>query len=129
MIHADAHNFQRSVRFVAEPALEYVASSIAEGAIDTFIDGVLHDVGSDCDGLDQEYGDLLAERADPAVSRWRRLEALLGFDPDAAPEDVVRDYENMTERFGTEGVEEAALAHQGAIDQRTPGRPPCGREL
>ena len=113
MVHADTHNFQRSLRFVAEPALEYVPSSTVENAIDSFISSVLQDVGSDCDGLDQEYRDLDAERADPAVSRWRRLEALLGFDPDAAPERLVSDYETMTERFGTDGIEEAALAQQG----------------
>ena len=113
MVHADAHNFQRSLRFLADPTLEYVASSTAERAIDTFIDHVLQDAGSDCDGLDQEYRDLRAERADPIVSRWRRLEAMLGFDPDAAPDNVVADYDAMSERFGTEGVEEAALAQQG----------------
>ena len=113
MVHADAHNLQRSLRFVAEPTLEYVPSTAAENAIDSFIRRVLQDVGSDCDGLDQEYRDLHAERADPSVSRWRRLEALLGFDPDAAPERLVSGYESMAEQFGTEPVEEAALAQQG----------------
>ena len=113
MVHEDAHNLQRSLRFVAEPALKYVASTIAVNAIDSFIRRVLQDAGSDCDGLDKEHRDLLAERADPDVSRWRRLEALLGFDPDSATEGLVADYEAMTERFGTEGIEEAALAQQG----------------
>ena len=113
MVHADVHNFQRSLRFVAEPALNFVASATAETAIDTFIDHVLQDLGSNCDGLDREYRDLCSERADPAVSRWRRLEALLGFDPDAAPESVVSEYEAMSERFDAEGIEEAALALQG----------------
>ena len=112
MVHEDAHNLQRSLRFLANPALEYIASSTAENAIDAFIDDVLQDVGTDCDGLDREYQDLRAERADPSVSRWRRLEALLGFDPDAAPEGVVADFDTMTDRFGTEGIEEAALAQQ-----------------
>ena len=113
MVHADTHNIQRSLRFVAEPTLEYVASPTVERAIDTFIGDVLRDAGSDCDGLDQEYRDLHAERADPVVSRWRRLEALLGFDPDGAPEGVVAGYETMSERFGVESIEEAALAEQG----------------
>ena len=111
MVHANAHNLQRSVRFLADPALQYVASSTAASAIDTFIEHVLQDAGSDCDGLDQEYRDLRAERDDPVVSRWRRLEALLGFDPDTAPERIVAAYDAMSERFGTEGIEEAALAH------------------
>lgn len=113
MVHADAHNLQRTLRFVADPSLEHVAWSTAENAINTFIDHVLQDAGSDCDGLDQEYRHLCVERTDPSVSRWRRLEALLGFDPDAAPASVVSTYEAMTERFGTDGIEEAALAKQG----------------
>ena len=113
MVHEDVHNLQRSLRFDADPALEYVPSSTAEQAIDAFIHHVLQDVRADCDGLDQEYRALCAERADPTVSRWRRLEAMLGFDPDDAPEGVVADYERMSERFGIESVEEAALAQQG----------------
>ncbi len=114
MVHADASNFQRSLRFVAEPALEYVAATTVENAIDAFINCVLQEAGSDCDGLDQEYQDLLAERADPGVTRWRRLEALLGFDPDAAPEGLVSDFEAMIGRYGAQGIEEAALAERGA---------------
>lgn len=55
----------------------------------------------------------MRERVDPGVRRWGRLEALPGFDPDAAPASVVSAYEDMTERFGTEGIKEAALARQG----------------
>ena len=113
MVHADAHNLQRSLRFLADPALKYVASSTIESAIDTFIDHVLEDSGSDCDSLDDEYRQLRAERSDPSVSRWRRLEALLGFDPDGAPERVVADYDAMSERFGIKSIEEAALAKPG----------------
>ena len=54
-VHADVHNLQRCLRFVAEPALEYVFSSTAESVIDTFIDHVPQDAGSGCDGLDREY--------------------------------------------------------------------------
>ena len=114
MVHADAHNLQRSLRFLADPMLEYVAWSTAETAIDTFIDDVLQDAGADCDGLGQEYRALCDERADAAASRWRRLEAMLGFDPDGAPEGVVAGYETMRERFGDNSIEEAALAQQGA---------------
>ena len=113
MVHADAHNLQRALRFDADPGLEYVPSSTAERAIDTFIDHVLQDTGTDCDGLEQEFRYLRDERADPDASRWRRIEAMLGFDPDDAPEALVTDYETLSERFGIESVEEAALAQQG----------------
>ena len=112
-VHADVNNLQPSLRFLAEPTLEYVPASTAENAIDTFVDQVLRDAGSACDGLDIEYKDLRAERADPAASTWRKLEALLGFDPDGAPQDLVSRYETMAERYGTDGIAEAALAQQG----------------
>ena len=112
-VHADVNNLQPSLRFLAEPTLEYVPSSTVENTIDTFIGQVLQDAGSTCDGLDVEYKDLRAERADPAASAWRKLEAMLGFDPDAAPEALVSKYETMAERYGSEGIQEAALAQQG----------------
>ena len=50
MVHADAHNLQRALRFDADPGLEYVPSSTAERAIDTFIDHVLQDTGPTATG-------------------------------------------------------------------------------
>ena len=112
-VHADAGNLQPSLRFLAEPALEYVASSTAETAIDSFIDQVLQHAGAECDGLDVEYKDLREERDNPSASSRRRLEALLGFDPDGAPEGVVSNYETLAKQYGFDGIGEAALAHQG----------------
>ena len=112
-VHADTNNLQPSLRFLAERALEYVPSSVAEDAVDTFIRAVMDDIGKDCDGLDSEYGQLRAERDDPTAARWRRLEAMLGFDPDDAPRDLVSFCEGMTGRYGRQGIEEAAVAHQG----------------
>ena len=112
-VHANIHNLQPSLRFLAEPALEYVASETVDRAIDAFIGQVIQELGADCDGLNIEHRELLAERTDPAVSAWRRIEAMLGFDPDDAPEGQIAEYEAMAGRFGTDGVEEAALAQQG----------------
>ena len=113
-VHADASNLQPSLKFVAPPRLEYVPSSTVEEAIDQFILDVLKQVGTDCDGLDVEYTQLRSERANPEVAAWRTLEAMLGFDPDDAPESLVSGFEGLTERYGVEPLQEAALAHQGA---------------
>ena len=112
-VHADASNLQRSLIFVAQPRLDYVPSSTLEDAIDCFVQDVLKHVGNACDGLDAEYRQLQSERTDPAVATWRKLEAMLGFDPDDAPSDLVDGFEALTERYGAEPLEEAALAHQG----------------
>ena len=112
-VHADASNLQPSLKFVAPPRLDYVPSSTVEEAIDRFVLDVLTHVGTACDGLDAEYDQLRSERADPEVAAWRTLEAMLGFDPDDAPEGLVRGFEVLTDRYGAEPLQEAALAHQG----------------
>ena len=112
-VHADANNLQPSLKFVAQPQLTYVASSTVEDAIDRFVGHVLEHVGNASDGLDAEYRQLQAERTDPTVVTWRKLEAMLGFDPDDAPDGLVDGLETLTERYGSEPLQEAALAHQG----------------
>ena len=108
--HADAGNLQPSLTFVAPSRLDYVPSSTVEEAIDRFVRDVLTHVGAACDGLDAEYRQLRSERADPEVAAWRTLEAMLGFDPDDAPEDLIRGLQALTDRYGAEPLEEAALA-------------------
>ena len=112
-VHADASNLQPSLKFVAQPGLDYVPSSTVEAAIDRFVGDVLEHVGDASDGLDAEYRQLQSERADPTVAAWRKLEAMLGFDPDDAPDGLVGGLEALTERYGSEPLQEAALAHQG----------------
>ena len=112
-VHRDDTGFQRAVRFLSEPSLTYVPAASVEAATDAFIRAVLEDAGQACDGLDVEYSDLQAERSDPATSAWRKLEAMLGFDPDDAPEGLMSGYEEMAEKYGADGIEEAALAHKG----------------
>ena len=112
-VHADANNLQPSLKFVAQPRLDYVPSLTVEAAIDRFVRNVLEHVGDASDGLDAEYRQLQAERADSTVAAWRTLEAMLGFDPDDAPDGLVGGLEALTERYGSEPLQEAALAHQG----------------
>ena len=112
-VHADASNLQSSLKFVAPPRLDYVPSSSVEEAIDGFVLDVVRNLGTACDGLDAEYRHLRSERDDPEVAAWRTLEAMLGFDPDDAPEGLVRGLEALTDRYGAEPLQEAALAHQG----------------
>ena len=112
-VHADANNLQPSLKFVAKPRLDYVPSSIIEDAIDRFVRAVLESVGDASDGLGTEYRQLQSERTEPSVAAWRKLEAMLGFDPDDAPDDLVARLEALSEQYGPEPLQEAALAHQG----------------
>ena len=112
-VHADANNLKPSLKFVAKPRLDYVPSSIIEDAIDRFVRAVLESVGDASDGLGTEYRQLQSERTEPSVAAWRKLEAMLGFDPDDAPDGLVARLEALSEQYGSEPLQEAALAHQG----------------
>lgn len=112
-VHANLHNLQRSLRFIAAPGIAYVPAADVENAIDAFIEQAQSEMGAAGDGLDVEYEDLQAERANAEHASWRKLEAMLGYDPDDAPEGLVSDYLSLAERYGSTGAEEAALAEQG----------------
>ena len=58
-----------------------------EGATDQFLEqvtGKLRAEGVETTNLDRIGNDVLAERADEKAMKRRRLEAMLGFDPDEA---------------------------------------------
>src|SRR5690554_1054193 len=54
------------------------------------------------------YQELLAERADPEAATYRRLEALLGFDPDECPDDRVMTLYQDAQGLGLEAITELA---------------------
>lgn len=59
------------------------------------------------------------EREDIELAALRRLEACLGYDPDAAPEAVVDGMVAFEEEVGGAAVEEAAIAEPGSDAPRT----------
>ena len=112
-VHADASNLQPSLKFVAQPRLDYVPSLTVEAAIDRFVRNVLEHVGDASDGLDAEYRQLQAERADSTVAAWRTLEAMLGFDPDDAADGLVGGLEALTERYGSRAASRSGARPSG----------------
>ncbi len=112
-VHADANNLKSSLKFVAKPRLDYAPSSIFEDTIDRFVRAVVESVGDASDGLGTEYRQLQSERTEPSVAAWRKLKAMLGFDPDDAPGGLVARMEALSAQYGSEPLQEAALAHQG----------------
>ncbi|MCX8004451.1 MAG: hypothetical protein N2688_05765 [Burkholderiaceae bacterium] len=89
-----------------------------EAALDRFITTVIgrlraHEVAET--DLDRLWGELQEERRDPAAARLRRLEAMLGLEPDEAPEALLEDLVADSEKIGEAAVEElAADAAAGA---------------
>ncbi len=50
--------------------------------------------------------DLQQEQADPEITRWREIEALLGFDPESAPEELVNEVRTMSGTQGNAAINE-----------------------
>jgi hypothetical protein len=115
------------VRFLTK-GLEFIPATTFEEAVDRFLATACDNhagFGSDRPALRSLVTTLKAERADPAIDAWRRVEAKLGFDPDDAPDPLMSAIAALIDRYSGDGVEEAALAAQGiaapAILQRAIG--------
>jgi hypothetical protein len=103
------------VRYVTD-ALFFILGNNFESAIDQFLTLVADErsgYGSDKDALRQLLNILRSERGDPEIAQWRKLEAQLGFDPDEAPELLVKAVGGLSQRYGSAGIEEAVQAYPG----------------
>lgn len=97
-----------------------VPSSLFEAALDEFLPRIIGRLRSEGVGetnLDRLWRDVLAERADPEIAKRRRLEALLGRDPDAIEDDVVESLIADADRLGEDAIREVA-----AERARVPGK-------
>ena len=107
------------IRYLSEfdgfvPAQEF------ERELDNFMDLVLRRL----DFLGQTelhviWREVLAERADPAQSAARRLEARLGYDPDEAPLSLLEPMIELASAAGTSAADEIAPACAGSQPTET----------
>ena len=56
------------------------------------------------------WRDVIRERRDRDLSRWRQLEACMGYDPDEAPHDLLHGLQQAIEIYGEGAVREIAAA-------------------
>ena len=93
-----------------------VAADEYEPELDRLFEAVLGHCAMTVDGkaLKTLLEQITTERQDPELAAWRRLEACLGFDADAAPDEVVDALVKLDDVAGEDGVEEAAHAQPGA---------------
>lgn len=54
------------------------------------------------------WAEVVKERGDPKLTKWRRLEAICGYDPDEAPELVIEKLTADEHKLGTCALEEVA---------------------
>ena len=93
-----------------------VAADEYERELDRFFEAALGHCANSVDSaaLNVLLTQITTERRDPELAAWRRLEACLGFDPDAAPDGVIDALIKLEDVAGEDGVEEAAHAQPGA---------------
>ena len=102
-------------------ALIYVALSAFEDASLRFVKHVADEAAgylSDWAALQALCQRLEAERADPELAAWRRLEAELGYDVDQAPDSLMAELAKFSAEYGAAAIAEAALATKGADTAR-----------
>ncbi len=98
-------------RYIGAQRREAVSMEEMESAVDGFVKGVLarlEDHSIQGTNLHRLWNDLAAEREDPDVTRFRRLEAQLGYDPDDVDEDVVKHHLRDAVELGEEALGEIA---------------------
>jgi hypothetical protein len=84
-----------------------------ERSVDEFVDGVLARVASlglDAGDLQAAWRIVQSERTNPAETGVRKLEALLGYDPEEAPEDLLATLRQSEGEFGADSIGEVAAA-------------------
>ena len=88
--------------------------------IDDFIERViarLLGVGNETADLIGLWNEVLKERRDPSLATRRKLEAIMGFDPDDAPDQLLLSLHHAADNYGISAVEEVAAASTAnAID-------------
>ncbi len=95
---------------------ETVPVAAQEEAIDSFTVQVLDwltEARISDTNLHRLWRSLQTERANPELSRFRRLEARLGYDPDEIDEDEIKRCLADAALLGEEALEELADAHRG----------------
>ena len=98
----------------------YMQVGTFERGVDDFIEAVvarLHGSGHGQEELSSLWAEIRAEREDATLAAWRRLEALLGYDPDEAPEGLIKNLQEKESALGHDAVGEiASAARSKAID-------------
>lgn len=98
------------VRYLTELSTRIPAKDF-ERSIDSFLSLVisrLHAKGCASGELVELWEEVMRERRDPAVSLHRRMEAICGYDPDEAPEELMHLLLEDGFNLGRHAVEEVA---------------------
>ena len=101
---------------------ETIPASSFEHTIDRFVNLViarLDAVGVGSTQLHELWSDVQEERSDPSLSRTRKLEAQLGFEPEEAPRDLLIRLDDLSHKAGLAAVAELAPVCAGPQPEKT----------
>jgi hypothetical protein len=95
----------------------YIGGDDFEKGVDYFIDAGLARLANE--GLEEVnlaelWKEIREERSDPDLTAWRKLEAIVGFDPDEAPDRLIENLRDAAASRGTSAIEEIAAASKTA---------------
>ncbi len=117
-------------RYIGAARREAVPAAELESAIDGFVENILTLLEDDDirdTNLHRLWNDLEAERKDPERTRFRRLEAQLGHDPDELEEDAFRGHLRDAATLGEGALGE--MAGEAALHGHPRGRMVSAREV
>ena len=106
------HKNDQSVRYLHNFEIPVPVDDF-KNAIDVFIEAIISrllDEGISESDLASIWKDVLEERKDSKLSQWRKLEAILGYDPDEAPEEIILGLQDEAARYGESAIEEMAAS-------------------
>ena len=104
-------------RYLGARRQEEVSAATLESSVDGFVSDIVSSLeagGLRTTNVHRLWNDLQIERADDDLTRYRRLEAQLGFDPDEADEELLRSRLDDASSLGDEAVGE--LASDATLD-------------
>ena len=117
-------------RYLGQERTEVVLTSAFDRAVDAFIESVLEllpDKTRPDDSLRNLWAEILHERQDPGVERFRRMEARIGSDPDEREEAEIEALLARAEQLGEAAFEE--LANDPYVQTDGNGRLLRGQEI
>jgi Zn-dependent peptidase ImmA (M78 family) len=94
---------------------ETIPAEEFEKTVNDFIDGVIGRLDSEVQDeaeLKTLWNEIAQERLDPTSTSRRKLEAMMGFDPDDAADTLLEMLEKMKITYGGSAIEEMAAASQ-----------------
>lgn len=113
-----AERLTEPLRYLVDMSVVMRASEF-ETAVDRFVGqvrGQLCAENVDQTNLDDIWDDVIAERTNGATAARRRFEALLGYDPDEAPADLLERLITDGKQLGENAVRELAATASGRRD-------------